>query len=363
MFGGPGTKATFACSFDPGVPEALAELECSIAISTYQAGKLIFISPNGKGGLVQLTRTFQKPMGFAISNDRLVLACEKEVLQFSNSRSLAQHFPRRPGWYDALYMPRATYHTGALDLHDVSIGGTGTIHAVNTAFNCIVQITSDYSFIPIWKPPFTVQLQGDDQCHLNGMAMSDGVPRFATAFGTGNKPKSWRDTIPGSGVLMDVQNDEILLEGLGMPHSPRLFHGRLFLLLSATGQVLEVDVTDGSVQEIVRLDGFVRGMAIYRDHMFVGRSALRNASSSFERLNLKEAIPFAAISIIDLRSGRVVGNISYQDSVEEIYDVQVLPGILRPNIMNTIGDEHRKGITTPDRTFWSSDPPEPKPRP
>ena len=36
--------APFSCQFSPQVPELLLKLNCTIAISTYQAGKLVFIS-------------------------------------------------------------------------------------------------------------------------------------------------------------------------------------------------------------------------------------------------------------------------------------------------------------------------------
>ncbi|MBK6484664.1 MAG: hypothetical protein KBF32_00085 [Chitinophagales bacterium] len=37
--------APFRCTFSPQLPELLLKLNCSIAITTYQAGKLVFISP------------------------------------------------------------------------------------------------------------------------------------------------------------------------------------------------------------------------------------------------------------------------------------------------------------------------------
>jgi len=36
--------APFSCQYTPQVPELLQHLNCSIAISTYQAGKIVFIS-------------------------------------------------------------------------------------------------------------------------------------------------------------------------------------------------------------------------------------------------------------------------------------------------------------------------------
>lgn len=343
----------FTCSFDAGVPEVLARLRCSIAITTYQAGKLVFISPGPAGRLVQLTRSFKKAMGLAVDGKKMALACEEEVLIFTASNDLAQHYPNKPGTYDSLFMPRATYYTGAVDLHDLAFGSNGTLYAVNTAFSCVAVINDDHSFTPIWKPPFISRMSSDDRCHLNGIAMENGVPRYATAFGSGDTAKSWRATVPGSGVLMDMSTDTLISADLAMPHSPRLYGGALYVLLSATGEVARVDLRTGTLDVIAKLDGFVRGLAIHEDHLFVGLSAIRPDSSSFGKLALKNTDPFAGLAIIDLRSGAVVGRVRYRASVEEIYDVQILPGVLRPNVLNTAGKEHLKGLTTPEQTFWA----------
>ncbi|MBT8327510.1 MAG: TIGR03032 family protein, partial [Bacteroidia bacterium] len=108
--------APFSCTYTPQIPELLSRLNCSIAITTYQAGKLIFISPKDENSLVQLPRTFEKPMGIAedMENDRLAIATKDEIVILANSEELAAHYPNAPQKYDALYMPRATYHTGTL---------------------------------------------------------------------------------------------------------------------------------------------------------------------------------------------------------------------------------------------------------
>jgi len=134
--------APFSCQYTPQVPELLQKLNCTIAISTYQAGKLIFISAKDENSLVQLPRHFDKVMGIAehSTKDKLALACKDEVIVFSNSIELALHYPKAPGKYDSLYMPKATYHTGQLDLHDLSFGKNEDIYAVNTLFSCITKI-------------------------------------------------------------------------------------------------------------------------------------------------------------------------------------------------------------------------------
>ncbi|MEZ5023426.1 MAG: hypothetical protein R2728_09225 [Chitinophagales bacterium] len=44
----------------------------TITISTYQAGKIVFVSPNGPEKLVQLPRTFKKAMGIAYKKGKII---------------------------------------------------------------------------------------------------------------------------------------------------------------------------------------------------------------------------------------------------------------------------------------------------
>jgi len=336
------------------VPELLMKLNCSLAISTYQAGKLIFLSPKNEDHLVQLPRTFEKPMGIALSDgtDKMAIACKDEVIVLSNSEQLAASYPKKKDTYDALYMPRTTYHIGQLDVHDLSWGNDG-LYAVNTLFSCVVSIDDQYNFTPYWIPPFITGLTSDDKCHLNGMVMVDGKPKYATAFGTGNTMQSWRETVTSGGVLMDMASNEVIADNLKMPHSPRVFNNELYLLFSATGEIVKIDPKSGKYDIIARVDGFLRGMAQYRDFLFVGLSRLRQNSSTFAKLEIAKKASYAGIAIFHLPTGSYYGEIRYKSSVDEIYDVQVLPDKVRPNIFNKIQPEYKMGLSIPGSTYWA----------
>lgn len=349
----PQALAPFSCTYSSHVPELLQKLNCSLAISTYQAGKLVFISALNESKIVQLPRTFDKPMGIAQDhqNDKLALACKDEVIVFSNAKELAKYYPRSPEKYDALYMPRVSYHTGNLDIHDLNFGQNNELYGVNTLFSSIVKIDDNYSFTPIWKPKFIDRVVSEDRCHLNGMAMLNGKPKYVTAFGKGNTFQSWRDTVTTGGIVIDVETDEIIIDGLAMPHTPRIFNGELYTLLSATGELIKINKEKSTYEVIVQLDGFVRGMDLYKDYLFIGLSKLRENSSTFAKLNLKANE--AGIMIVHLPTASIAGKISYQTSLDEIYDVHVLPGKVRPNILNTIRPDYKEGVTTPDATYWA----------
>ena len=346
--------APFSCQYTPQVPQLLQQLNCSIGISTYQAGKVIFISAKDENSLIQLPRNFEKAMGIAEDNlkDKIAIACKDEVIVFRNSTDLAKFYPKSPNKYDALYLPRNTFHTGAIDIHDLNFGKNGELYAVNTLFSTIVKIDDDYNFTPYWTPNFINKIVAEDRCHLNGMAMKDGKPRYATAFNKGNTPQSWRKKIIESGIIIDVVNNNIITDGLAMPHTPRIFNNELYVLLSAIGELVKVNTNDGSYETIIKIDGFVRGMSLHNDYLFIGLSKLRKNSSTFGKLAFAEKAREAGIVILHLPTKSIVGKLTYLTSLDEIYDIHILANKIRPNILNTLKDDHKNGLMIPNSTFW-----------
>ena len=107
----PQALAPFSCKYTSQIPQLLQQLNCSIAISTYQAGKVVFISAKDENSLVQLPRNFEKAMGIAedVKKDKIAIACKDEVIVFRNSTDLAKFYSSAPNKYYALYLPRNTF--------------------------------------------------------------------------------------------------------------------------------------------------------------------------------------------------------------------------------------------------------------
>lgn len=342
----------FACTYTPNVAELLTQLGCSLVITTYQAGKLIFLSPEGPTAMRQLPRDFDKAMGLTIRDNRMALAIKDEVVVLANVPQLAINYPVKPNFYDAFFVPRATYHTGSVDIHDMDWDNQGRLWAVNTLFSCLATIDDTCSFTPQWMPPFIKTLESRDLCHLNGMAMVDGTPKYVSLFGQTNTPKGWRNGVETGGLIMDIDSNEVVAHSLPMPHSPRWFNGQLYCLLSATGELVRIDAGTGRYDVVTRLKGFVRGMAKRGDYLFIGLSKLRQNSSTFRDLAISKDAIYCGVEIVHLPTGANVGHIRYLQSVEEIYDVQVLPGSLRPGILNHTSATHRLALHTPGAVFW-----------
>jgi uncharacterized protein (TIGR03032 family) len=353
-------RGPFACTYSPELPDILLGLGCSLALTTYQSGKVIIVSPTADR-LIQLPRTFSNAMGLAVDDRRMAVATKDEVIVLANAPELASTFPRKPGVYDSLFLPRATHYTGPMAIHDMAWGRDGRLYAVNTICSCLSVIEDRSSFTPVWKPPFISRLSPFDHCHLNGLALVDGKPRFVTALGTTDEPQGWRANKLHGGVFMEIESGDILIEGLAMPHSPRLIGGRLLVLNSAACELLEVDPERRTTEVVAHLPGFSRGLTSAGDYLFVGLSALRHDHRIFGDLPIARAQDlFCGVFCIHLPTGQIAGELRYLETCKEIYDVQVLPGLLRPGILAPEDKVHRRALAAPGLAMWAEEaPPDP----
>jgi uncharacterized protein (TIGR03032 family) len=218
-------------------------------------------------------------------------------------------------------------------VHEVAWIGS-ELWLVNTRFSCLCTVHPDYSFVPRWQPPFITALTADDRCHLNGLTVVDGKPKYVTALGETDTAAGWRANKPKGGCLIDVPTGEFVVRGLSMPHSPRVHDGRLWLLESGTGQLVSVDPAAGKCQPVGNVPGFARGLAMTGPYAFIGLSKIR-ATSAMDGVPLAERRNElkCGVAAIDLRSGAMIGLLEFQTAVEEIFDVQLLPGLRFPEVI------------------------------
>ena len=174
---------------------------------------------------------------------------------------------------------------------------------------------------------------GEDRCHINGLALEEGKPRYVTALGESNIEKGWRRDKVSGGILIDVEKDEIVLRNLPMPHSPRIYDDALYFLLSSTGELARTTLDAGSFEIIAQLPGFARGMARYQNYLFVGLSHLRKSSPTFADLPIAQRSLFSGFVVLDLQSESIVATFKYENGCEEIYDIQIIPAVHRPGIL------------------------------
>lgn len=331
----------------------LAEHSISLAFSTYQAGKLFFIGLGDQEKLSVFERTFARCMGLGLDSetDALWVASLYQIWRFENCLK-----PDQSEWgYDRIYVPQVGYTTGDVDAHDIAVDQQGPIF-VNTLFSCLARPSDRFSFEPIWQPSFISKLAAEDRCHLNGLALKENQPAFVTCVSQTDVNEGWREHCAGGGVVIDVQSDEIVAGDLSMPHSPRYYQGRLWLLNSGRGEFGYVDLNSGRFEPVAFCPGYLRGMSFHGDFAMVGLSRPRpkpGEAKAFEGLALqqlledKSAKPRCGLQVIDLRTGDIVHELRIEGIVDELYDVCALPGIKCPMAIGFVTDEIRRVLSLP----------------
>lgn len=289
----------------------------------------MFVGVNPQEQFSGFERIFDRAMGLYATPDsqRLYLATRYQLWQLDNVL--------RPGQlhndYDHLYIPRIGYTTGDLDIHDLAVDSQGRLIFVSTLLNCLATLSPKHSCTPLWKPTFISKVINEDRCHLNGLAMVDGQPAYVTACSQADVVGGWRDHRQTGGCVIDVASNEVVATGLSMPHSPRWYRDRLWLLNSGTGEFGYLDPQQGAFQAVTFCPGYLRGLSFAGNYALVGVSQPRDETFSGlelqDRLAAKAIAPRCGILVIDLNTGAVVEWLHFTGAVSELYDIQVLPGV------------------------------------
>ena len=199
----------------------------------------------------------------------------------------------------------------------------------------------------------------EDRCHLNGMAMEQGRPKYVTALSRTDTAQGWRPVKAHGGCLIDVPNNALVADGLSMPHSPRLHQGRLWMLDSGTARLVTVDTRTGELETVAVLPGFTRGLSFAGPYAFVGLSKIRESATFGD-------LPIAArrgqlkcgVAVVDLASGKLVSLLEFKEGITEIFAVEVLNRISCPAISGPFVDKDNTQpiYTMPDQ--WTKKPPQ-----
>ncbi len=128
-----------------------------------------------------------------------------------------------------------------------------------------------------------------------------------------------------------------------MPHSPRWYNGRVWLLNAGTGQLGSINPDSGAFEPIAFCPGFLRGLAFHANHAIVGLSLPRDGSFSGlpldDELKKRDADPWCGVQIVNLSSGDIVEWIRLEGAVSELFDISVLPGVHWPVATGFLTDE------------------------
>jgi uncharacterized protein (TIGR03032 family) len=316
------------CSYSESLPELLTQLRLSVLISTYQTGHLVVVAAR-QGRLVLMFHQFERAMGIAVKPGAIAICTRKEIWFVRAAPDIAAKIEPR-GQYDACFLARTTHFTGDIQAHESAWVGS-EFWVVNTLFSCLAALHPSYSFAPRWRPPFVSALRPEDRCHLNGLALVDGKPRYVTALAETDSPQGWRAVKATGGCLIEVPSGRIVAGGLSLPHSPRVSGDQIFFLNSGHGRLDVAHPLTGQVNPVAELPGVARGLALHGGFALVGLSKARTTLEGVPIVARRDQLR-CGLLVVDLRTGTVAAHLEFRTGVEEIFDVQVLPGIRFPYV-------------------------------
>jgi len=342
----PAQNSKTDINFSRGLAAFLAAQNISLAFTSYQTGRLYLIGHDAEMKLALHEAGYSQAMGVAGNGDRIYLGTLTQIVRLENVLKPDQIANNK---HDKVYVPRNMQVTGDIDIHEIGIRSNGVMVFINTKYGCLCEPSLTHSFKPIWKPDFISKIAPEDRCHLNGLAMVEGRPKYVSAVCRSDVVDGWRDRRHDGGIIIDIETNDIVAEGLSMPHSPRWHDGKLWVLNSGSGELGWINPKDKSFNPIAFFPGFLRGLTFHNGHAIVTLSKPRH--NRFEGLALdgklkeKDAEAWCGVQIINLANGDVVQWIRFDGAITELFDVCTLPGVKNPLTLGPNSQEVRDFVT------------------
>lgn len=212
----------------------------------------------------------------------------------------------------------------AADLHSI-VYRAGAILVASTGTNEIYEVPLDDTGFGdprrYWCYPGVEYDR--DLVHLNGLTLSpEGV--IASCFGPREPDGSWGS----AGSVFLVEPHRVIRDGLSQPHSPLCCGDRLFFAESR-GHRVHVAHRDSRMlwreDQVIDAGGYVRGLAVQGDRLWMGLSAPRRVSRSRGTPNQGVGSGGgAALACIDLGTLKVIERRALDGLGDEIYDLLIL---------------------------------------
>ena len=316
-------------SFSKGFAGWLSDVKASLIFSAYDGG-IVFSAGLDQHGNVNISQqNFGHAMGIAIHNSEMLIAAGPQIIRLRNILDFGR---KVNDIHDACFVPLQSWNIGNCDAHEVSIQKDRAAF-VNTRYSAICEISTDKNFCVIWRPPFVSATVPEDRCHLNGFSGC----KYVTAIAQSDALEGWRKSRENGGVLIDIENNKIVLEGLSMPHSPRVHNGTVYFLDSGHGWLSEIGPNNYLIHKVF-LNGFARGLSFIKNYAICTVSLPRNGifhGLELQReLYMRNAEPWCGVLIIDLQAGGIVEWLRIEGQVRELFDVAIsrfrCPLILAP---------------------------------
>lgn len=322
----------------------LQSQQISLACTTHSRGHLWLLSGNPAGSLSVAEQRLPQAQGLFATAERLYVGDRHQIHRFDHLRGGQSHSVTH-----ALFAPRLSYRVGALGIEDLVAVAAGStpegcpsaaerLLVASSQLNCLVAVEQERCF-PVWKPPFISRLVPEDRCHLSGLAVVEGQPRYVTIAADSDVAGGWRDRRHLAGKVLEVPSGEVVLSELSMPRLPRWVGDRLWLVNAGTGELGTVDINAGQFEPVAFCPGVVQGLAIWRDWAIVSLSApatfdVFHGLPIAERLAAQPSSLHRGLQIIHLKTGQVEHWLRLENPDLDLGDLQVLPGVQQANFLD-----------------------------
>ncbi len=167
--------------------------------------------------------------------------------------------------------------------------------------------------------------------------MVDGQPRYVTALAETDSPQGWRTGKATSGCLIEVPSGRCVARNLSLPHSPRVDGNQILFLHSGHGRVDAANPLTGEVNAVAELPGVTRGLALHGGYAFVGLSKARPTLEGVPVVAQRDRLK-CGLWVVNVHTGKIAAHLEFRTGVDEVFDVQVLPGIVFPYVSGPFAD-------------------------
>jgi uncharacterized protein (TIGR03032 family) len=150
--------------------------------------------------------------------------------------------------------------------------------------------------------------------------------------------------------VIDVPSQEIVARGLSMPHSPRWYRDRLWVLHSGTGGLGYIVPGTGRYESVAELPGFTRGLSFAGPLAFVGLSQVRESAvfSGIPIADRPQSERACGVWVVNIETGQSVAWVKFEDAVQEIFAVEILAPANFPDLVNDNRDLIAGSFILPD---------------
>ena len=194
----------------------LKQNKVGIVICSYKSNAIFSMgtAPNTKSGQDMLSlwiTNSMRPMGACYDSSRknLWVGNSLQLWQYHNQGRKETDRETMPD-FDSHFMPRTMRTINDIDIHDVCVDNDGNPFFVSALFCCVCKPSDKGSFEVVWCPPWLSKVATEDRCHLNGLAMREGVPRYVSSVSRADIRGGWREHKTDGGIIWDIVENKLV---------------------------------------------------------------------------------------------------------------------------------------------------------